>query len=310
MKIHFLIGFTGILGAVIAAQSADSLLEKHTKQLQDAKSLSVQYTFQNLPGGGPLDYTLKLGKDSKYRLETPDETIVADGTTVWDFKKADNTYSQAQQGTDDLKTFLKKDAVLPWAAFFVKEPFKDATGIKVGASRVMKGKSVTEVSINLPGKPDRSATLFIDTTLGVARGMSLKMSEDKQIILMAKEITVSTDAPQDSDFAFTVPSGAKKVDPSVASAASFDKVAAIFKSNCTGCHNSTNPRAGLDLSSYQGVMAGGQGGQEVSAGDPDGSRIMAFLKANGKPIMPPRGALADGDIQTIASWIKGGAKQN
>jgi len=310
MKIPFLIGFSGIVGAVIAAQagSADSILDKHTKQLQTAKSLDVQYTVQNLPGG-PVDFKLKLGKDGKYRLETPDETIVANGTTVWDFKKSDNSYTQVAQTESDLKKFLKKDEVYPWVAFFAKEPFKDTTGTKVGASRIMKGKAVLEVTYTLPGKPERTATLFIDKDLGVARGVSLKTGEDKQTILMAKELTLSNDAPTDSDFNFTVPDGAKKVDPAAVATVTFEKVASIFQANCVGCHNSTNPRSGLDLSSYQGTMAGGRGGSEITAGDADGSRLMGFLKGAGKPIMPPRGPLSDSDIATIANWIKAGAKE-
>ena len=311
MKIPFLIGLTGILGAVITTQtgSGDSLLEKHTKQLQTAKSIDVQYTVQNLPGGGPVEYKLKLGKEGKFKLETPDETLVANGTTVWDFKKADNSYTQTAQTEADLKTFLKKDAVLPWVAFFTKEPFKDVTGIKVGSARIIKGKAVTEVALVLPGKPERTATLFIDNTLGVARGISLKTGEDKQLIMMAKELTLSNDAPADADFNFSVPEGAKKVDPSAVATVAWDKVAPIFQTNCAGCHNSNNPRSGLDLSSYAGAMAGGRGGSEITAGDPDGSRLTAFLKGAGKPLMPPRGSLSDADLATIASWIKAGAKE-
>ncbi|MDR3690458.1 MAG: c-type cytochrome [Fimbriimonas sp.] len=310
MKIPLLIAFSGLVGAVIAAQagSADTLLEKHTSELQSATGLTVQYTLQVLPGGGPQDYVLKLGKNGKFRLESPDETIVADGTTVWDYKKSDNSYTQAQQTDSDLKAFLKRDAVFPWVAFFVKEPFKDTTGIKVGSSRIMKGKAVTDVSMTLPGAPVRTASLFVDNTLGVARGGTIKSGEDGQTILMAKELTLSKDALADSTFSFAVPDGAKKVDPATA-AVSFDKVAKIFNTNCIGCHGSGNPRSGLDLTSYQGVMTGGRGGAVITAGDPDNSRIMAYLKANGKPVMPPRGQLSDGDLQTIAGWIKAGAKQ-
>ena len=311
MKIPFVIGLSGILGAVVASQagSADTLLEKHTSKLQDSHTVDVQYTVQNLPGGGPIEYKLKLGKQGKYRLETPDETIVANGTTVWEYKKADNSYTQAQQAESDLKAFLKKDEVFPWTAFFVKEPFKDVTGQKVGANRIMKGKAITEVSLTLPGKPDRTATLFIDATLGVARGASIKSGEDKQVIIMAKELTVSGTDGSDADFAFTAPDGAKKLDPSVAASVTWEKVAPIFQTNCGGCHNANNPRSGLDLTSYASAIAGGRGGSEITPGDPDNSRITAYLKGNGRPLMPPRGTLSDADLATIASWIKAGAKE-
>lgn len=312
MKIPFVIGLSGILGAVVATQagSADTLLEKHTTKLQDSHTVDVQYTVQNLPGGGPIEYKLKLGKQGKYRLETPDETIVANGKTVWDYKKADNSYTQVDQSDSDLKSFLKKDEVFPWIAFYKKDAFKEITGQKVGANRIMKGKAITEVSMTLPGTPERTATLFIDQTLGVARGVSLKTGEDKQVIIMAKELAVSATDGTDADFAFAVPDGAKKVDPAAAaSAANWDSVAPIFSKNCSGCHNSNNPRSGLDLTSYASTIAGGRGGSEITPGDPDNSRLTAFLKGNGRPLMPPRGALSDADIATISTWIKAGAKE-
>jgi len=311
MRIPLLLGFSGILAAAIAMQgsSADSLLERHTKQLQTATTLSAEYTYQKFPGG-PVDYKLKLAKPAKFRLETPDEVVVADGMTITTLKKSDNSYTQVPQKDDDLKKFLKREGVLPWSAFFVKEPFKDAAGAKVGANRTIKGKPVTEVSIVLAGKPERDVTFYMDSSLGIARGVSLKVAPDQQTLIMAKEISVAADSATDSDFSFTVPSGAKKVDPAAVTAATFTQVSTIFQANCVGCHNATRPRSGLDLSSYAGTMAGGQSGKDVIAGDADNSPIMAFLKANGKPIMPPRGALSDADIATIANWIKGGATQN
>jgi outer membrane lipoprotein-sorting protein len=308
MKIALLFGITGVVGAVVATQgSADSMLAKNTQQLQAAAVLKVDYTVQNLPDA-PLQYKLELGKPGKFRFESPDEVIVANGTTVWDYKKSDNTYSQADQQDDDVKNLLKKDAAWAWAGFFNKEPFKGASEAKVGAKRVMKGKPITEVSLNLPGKPDRTGTLFIDQDLGVARGMSVTRGE-KQTLIVAKDVTLSNDAAPDADFNFTIPDGAKKVDPNAASAYPFSRAAAVFNTNCIGCHNATRPRSGLDLSSYSATMNGGRNGQDVIAGDPDNSPIMAYLSAKGKPQMPPAGALSQSDIQTIADWIKNGAKE-
>ena len=311
MKIPLLLGLTGIVVAVIGAQasSADSLLENHTKALQTATTLDATYTVQNLPGG-PVEYKLKLAKPAKFKLETPDEIVEGNGTTVWTYKKADNSYTEVPQGAGDVKKLLTRDGVLAWTAFFVKEPFKDATGIKVGSKHVVKGKPVTDVTVGLPGKPEKTATLFIDQELGIARGFSLTTAPDKQTIVMSKELAISNAAPKDSDFTFTAPDGAKKLDPSAVSALGFDKVAGIFQTNCAGCHNATRPRSGLDLTSYAGTMAGGRGGKIVVPGDADNSPLMSYLKANGKPAMPPNGSLSDADMATIAAWIKAGAKEN
>ena len=311
MKIPFLLGLTGIVAAVIGAQasSADSLLENHTKALQTATTLDATYTVQNLPGG-PVEYKLKFAKPSKFKFESPDEIIEGNGTTLWTYKKSDNSYVEVPQAAGDLRKVLSKEGVLAWSAFFVKEPFKDATSIRVGNKHVVKGKAVTDVSVALPGKPEKTATLFIDQQLGIARGFSLTTAPDKQTIMMAKELAISSAAPKDSDFTFSAPDGAKKLDPSAAATVAFDKVASIFQANCAGCHNATRPRSGLDLTSYAGTMAGGRGGKDVVAGDPDNSPILAYIKANGKPAMPPNGSLSDTDIATITAWIKAGAKEN
>jgi outer membrane lipoprotein-sorting protein len=311
MKIPFLIGLTGVVGAVIAAQagSADSILAKHTKQLQTATTLNAEFTVQVLPGG-PSDYKLKLAKPAKFRLETPTEVVVGDGTTVWDYKKADNSYTQLPQTADDVKALLKREALLSWGAFFAKEPFKDTTGIKVGSKHMIKGKTVVDVSLILPGKPEKTATLFIDQDLGVARGVSIATAPDKNTIILAKDLAFSSDQAKDSDFEFAVPDGAKKVDPNAKSAGTtFEKVSPIFQNNCIGCHNSGRPRSGLDLSSYAGAIAGGRNGKDIVPGDPDNSPILAYLRANGKPQMPPSGLLAESDIALITAWIKDGAKE-
>lgn len=309
MKLLILFGLAGVLGALFAAQSADSLLEKHTKQLQAAATLTAAYTIQSLPGA-PADYKLEFGKPAKFRLETPKEIVVADGTTVSDYKKDDNTYSQVPQSDTDLKALLKRDAVLPWTAFFTKDPFKDYSGFRAGGSKIMKGKSVTEISMVLPGSPSRTAIFFIDQTLGVARGVSINAGPDKDTIILAKDLAVSTEPAKDADFEFTAPSGAKKVDPNATHpGTTWAKVSDVFQTNCGACHNSGRPRSGLDLSTYAGAIAGGRNGKDVVPGDPDNSPMMSYLHANGKPQMPPSGALADTDIAKIQAWIKDGANE-
>jgi len=166
------------------------------------------------------------------------------------------------------------------------------------------------VGLVLPGKPEKDVTLYIDQDLGIARGFSMKTFPDKETIVMAKDLAVSTGSGKDSDFEFSIPSGAKKLDPSALAGTVWATVQPIFDMNCVGCHNSARPKSGLDLGSYAATMAGGRGGKEIVPGDPDGSPLMSYLKGNGKPQMPPNGPLSDGDIAKITAWIKDGAKEN
>lgn len=85
-------------------------------------------------------------------------------------------------------------------------------------------------------------------------------------------------------------------------------VQAIFTANCS-CHTGGRPKAGLNLTSYDGLMKGTNEGPVVKAGDPEGSLIIQALTGTGSAkAMPPGRKLSDADIKTISDWIKAGAK--
>ena len=76
-----------------------------------------------------------------------------------------------------------------------------------------------------------------------------------------------------------------------------------FNSNCTGCHGGSNPQKGVDLTSYQQVMAGGDGGAIVIPENPDESVLVQQLEDG------HRNQLAS-DIARIRTWIQEGAQNN
>jgi hypothetical protein len=82
-----------------------------------------------------------------------------------------------------------------------------------------------------------------------------------------------------------------------------DDVQPYFNSNCTGCHGGSNPQKGVDLTSYQQVMAGGDGGAIVIPGDPDASVLVQQLEDR------HRNQIA-ADIAQIRTWIQEGAQNN
>lgn len=75
----------------------------------------------------------------------------------------------------------------------------------------------------------------------------------------------------------------------------------IFKTWCVGCHSSTNPGKGIDLSTFEGVKACVNGG-----------RLMGSIQhLSGYTAMPQNtNQLSDCDISKIAIWIRGGALSN
>ncbi len=93
-------------------------------------------------------------------------------------------------------------------------------------------------------------------------------------------------------------------------APAFKDVEAIFATNCLGCHGGERARGGIDLSSYEAVMKGGDDGPIVKKGAPKHSVLVQALRGvEGVRQMPPRrAALSEASISTIENWIKAGAK--
>ena len=91
----------------------------------------------------------------------------------------------------------------------------------------------------------------------------------------------------------------------------------IFRSakyNCKGCHTGATPPY-LDLTTYEGLIAGSDNGKVVLPGDADHS----FLYEKISQPIPSRGErmpfggpfyLTSGEIRLIEDWINLGAKDN
>jgi len=90
-----------------------------------------------------------------------------------------------------------------------------------------------------------------------------------------------------------------------------DHVLPIFKNSCTNCHNPDKKKAGLDLTTYPGTMAGGESGSPVKPGDPGASLIYKLCMQTEEPKMPPKGdKLADKDLEVIKNWVAGFALES
>jgi len=102
-----------------------------------------------------------------------------------------------------------------------------------------------------------------------------------------------------------------KNEPAKETASAFTPVNDILTKSCVGCHNSTKPADGIDLSSYEAVMKGGKEGPIVVAGDPDKSLLAMTVKgAPGVKKMPLKGdPLTEAQIKAVEDWIKDGAKK-
>jgi hypothetical protein len=99
---------------------------------------------------------------------------------------------------------------------------------------------------------------------------------------------------------------------SIAEREAFDGVALrIFEDHCIDCHNPGKLKGNLTLDTYEGVLAGGQSGPVVVAGDPGSSELLKriHLPLDDKEHMPPKGKapLTDDERAVLAWWIEAGA---
>ena len=81
----------------------------------------------------------------------------------------------------------------------------------------------------------------------------------------------------------------------------------IFTNNCTSCHMYGNASGGLNLTSYSGVMAGGNSGAVIVANDHANSLLWQKVNTGAMPQNNP--ALPQSQIDLIALWINEGAAE-
>jgi len=79
------------------------------------------------------------------------------------------------------------------------------------------------------------------------------------------------------------------------------QIQTIFNYSCTGCHGNSG---GLNLTTYSGVMTGGNTGAAIVA-DNHSSSLLWVRVDNGS--MPPSGTLSSDQVDLIAQWIDEGA---
>jgi mono/diheme cytochrome c family protein len=81
-------------------------------------------------------------------------------------------------------------------------------------------------------------------------------------------------------------------------------IAPLFEQKCATCHNSDNALGGLDLSSYESALAGGNSGPGIVPGDSEASQIIIVQTTGGHP-----GQVTADELETITSWITDGAPE-
>jgi len=78
-------------------------------------------------------------------------------------------------------------------------------------------------------------------------------------------------------------------------------IAPLMTTNCTRCHNATTTRAGINLSTYDGVKTVALNG-----------RLLGSIKKETgyKPMPPGNNKLPDCQIRQFEKWVRAGAENN
>jgi len=107
------------------------------------------------------------------------------------------------------------------------------------------------------------------------------------------ESTSTTGGPTGSTTTTTAPVGAPTWDGAFA---------AVF-GKCSGCHGGNGPTAGLDLTSYRGILAGGSSGPGIVPGNPDGGTVVPKMGGTHAVL------LSADELAEVRAWIAAGAPE-
>ncbi len=87
-----------------------------------------------------------------------------------------------------------------------------------------------------------------------------------------------------------------------------ENVRPLFETTCLKCHSSDTKASGLDLSTRDAILAGGENGKVVEPGRAKDSKLYKSVAHLGEPHMPFRSArLPQETIDRLAEWIDTGA---
>src|SRR3954454_1129672 len=82
----------------------------------------------------------------------------------------------------------------------------------------------------------------------------------------------------------------------------------VIQRNCQGCHQPNLKSSDLDLTTYEGLKAGGKRGVPFKPGQPGESLLLKYITGEPKP-QRPRGQppLPAEQIEIVRNWITAGA---
>jgi mono/diheme cytochrome c family protein len=145
-------------------------------------------------------------------------------------------------------------------------------------------------------------TLMLITACGGSAAQTpLETAAPTETVSQPTAVPAATEAATSTEAAST--------DATSATTTSFaNNVMPILEAKCIKCHGVEAKKEGLDLRTYEDLMAGSRNGSVLTPGDASNS-VLVDLIQRGK--MPNRGPkLTPEEIQTIIDWVNQGALNN
>ena len=106
-----------------------------------------------------------------------------------------------------------------------------------------------------------------------------------------------------------VPLALLQLVPLSAAQSNEDLAVTILQRKCFQCHGKTLQMSGLDLSTREGLLKGGDKGPAIVPGNAEASRAYRRVTGMERPLMPmaPLPPLSSEDVAVLKAWINQGA---
>lgn len=124
-------------------------------------------------------------------------------------------------------------------------------------------------------------------------------------IMLGSDSWIATGSADEPDGVRTTPiAGERAASGSASEARAFDTtLAPLLARRCLGCHNASDRKGGLDLTTRATTLAGGDSEEELSPSNPDDNLLWQRIRDDE---MPPKQRLTDDEKAQFRGWVEQG----
>ena len=153
-------------------------------------------------------------------------------------------------------------------------------------------------------------TILITACGGQTPQTQLRPATATETVIQPAQSAASTNTPLSSPIVTDTSTSAAKAptEAPVASVSFINDVLPILENSCNKCHGVEQIKEGLDMRTYETLMAGSFNGTVITPGNAEDSFLVQQLLEGEMPKRGPK--LTHDQIQIIINWINAGALNN